>query len=165
MEIPVKIFATVLLFACLAVVATTPAVAQDKPIQLSLFSPVQIVPENESIAGFRLSLLYGRNANMSGFDWGLVTSTTGNFTGVQWGLVGMVEGDFEGWQHNLVSITNGNFKGLQVGFYNQSNFVNGLQFGLFNSAGSMKGIQLGLLNFIKKDGFMPFFPIVNWGGL
>ncbi len=160
-----RVFFAVVLVACVIVTTTSPAVSQGKPIQLSLFNPVQIVPETESISGFRLSLLYGRNANMSGFDWGLVTSTTGNFTGVQWGLVGMVEGDFQGWQHNLVSITNGSFEGLQVGAYNSANYVNGLQFGLFNSAGSMKGIQLGLLNFIKKDGFMPFFPIVNWGGI
>lgn len=160
-----KLAVTFALFASLTAATVTPAPAQGKPIQLSLFSPVQIVPENESISGVRLSLLYGRNANMSGFDWGLVTSTTGNFTGVQWGFVSMVEGDFEGWQHNLVSITNGSFKGLQVGAYNSAKFVNGLQFGLFNSAGSMKGIQLGFLNFIKEGGFMPFFPLVNWGGL
>jgi hypothetical protein len=49
--------------------------------------------------------------------------------------------------------------------YSSSARVNGVQFGLINSAGSMKGIQIGLLNFIKEGGFMPIFPIVNWGGL
>jgi hypothetical protein len=160
-----KMLSAVVLASCLTVAAAGSAHAQGKPIQLALLNPVQIVPETESISGFRFSLLYGRNVNMSGFDWGLVTSTTGNFTGVQWGFVGMVDGDFEGWQDNLVSITNGSFKGLQMGAYNSANFVNGLQFGLFNTAGSMKGIQLGLLNFIKQGGWMPFFPIVNWGGL
>lgn len=155
----------ILLIGCLVAISASPANAQGKPIQLALVNPVQIVPETESISGLRLSLIYGRNANVSGFDWGLVTSTTGNFTGVQWGLVGMVDGDFEGWQHNLVSITNGSFKGLQMGAYNSANYVNGLQLGLFNSVGSMKGVQIGLLNFIKKGGFMPFFPIVNWSGL
>jgi len=160
-----KIVMAILMCLTATVIMAHPAAAQGKPIQLALFNPVQIVPETESISGFRLSLLYGRNANMSGFDWGLVTSTTGNFTGVQWTLVGMVNGDFEGWQNNLVSIVDGNFKGLQMGAYNSANFVNGLQFGLFNTAGSMKGIQLGLLNFIREGGWMPFFPIVNWGGI
>jgi len=160
-----KTYFVIALLGCAVMMATVPAFSQGKPIQLALFNPVQIVPETESISGFRFSLLYGRNANMSGFDLGFVTSTTGNFTGVQWGFVGIVEGNFQGWQDNLVSITNGSFEGLQTGFYNSANYVNGVQFGLFNTAGSMKGIQLGLLNFIKKGGFMPFFPIVNWGGL
>jgi hypothetical protein len=84
---------------------------------------------------------------------------------VQWGFVGLVDQSFEGWQYNAVSITNGSFKGLQMGIYSSADHVNGVQFSLINSAGSMKGIQLGLLNFIKQGGFMPFFPIVNWGGL
>jgi hypothetical protein len=154
-----------ILVACLVVGATCSGLSQGKPIQLALVDPIQIVPETESISGFRLSLIYGRNVNMSGFDWGLVTKTSGNFSGVQWGFVGVVDQNSEGWQDNLVSITNGSFKGLQMGLYTSSNSVNGVQFGLINSAGSMKGIQLGLLNFIKQGGFMPIFPIVNWGGL
>ena len=26
----------------------------------------------------------------------------------------------------------------------------------------LHGVQIGLVNIIKKDGFMPVFPIVNW---
>jgi len=33
------------------------------------------------------------------------------------------------------------------------------------STETIKGIQLGLINPIKSGGFMPIFPIVNWGGL
>jgi hypothetical protein len=147
------------------VLAAGSVVAQTKPVQLALFNPVQIVPEDESISGFRLSLIYGRNANVGGFDWGFVTKTTGNFSGVQWGFVGLVDGNAEGWQDNFVSITKGSFQGLQMGFYSSANSFKGLQFSVINMAGSMKGIQLGLLNFIKEGGFMPFFPIINWGGL
>ena len=150
---------------CLIAGMSNATFSQTKPVQLALVNPIQIVPESESISGFRLSLVYGRNLNMNGFDWGLVTKTTGDFSGVQWGFVGLVDGNGEGWQDNVVSITNGSFNGLQMGLYTSSNFVNGVQFGLINSAGSMKGIQLGLLNIIKQGGFMPVFPIVNWGGL
>ncbi len=160
-----RILLPCVLVSCMVLVVANQVSAQGKPIQLALFNPVQIIPEHESISGFRLSLLYGRNANMTGLDWGLVTKTTGNLSGVQWGFVGLVDGDSEGWQDNAVSITNGSFKGLQMGIYNYADFVNGVQFGLINSSGSMKGIQLGLLNFIKHGGFMPIFPIVNWGGL
>jgi hypothetical protein len=43
-----------------------------KPIQLALFNPVQIAPEESSIIGVRLSLLYGKNANMNGLQLGLI---------------------------------------------------------------------------------------------
>ncbi|MBP1648555.1 MAG: hypothetical protein H6Q30_2000 [Bacteroidetes bacterium] len=151
---------------CGIFISRASALAQSNPVQLSLFNPVQIVPENQSVSGLRLSLIYGVNANMNGFDWGLVTKTTGTFSGVQWGGVGLVNRDFTGWQANFVSITDGSFKGLQMsGIYSYADHVNGVQFSLVNSAGSMKGIQIGLLNFIKRGGFMPVFPIVNWGGL
>lgn len=155
-----------ILFVLLVLVPLLPSPARaESPIQLALFSPVQIVPPEQSVSGFRLSLIYGRNANMTGFDWGLVTKTTGTFSGIQWGFVGMVEQNFTGWQYNFVSITEGSFTGLQMGAYSSAGSMSGLQFSFINNAGTMKGIQLGLVNIIKSGGFMPFFPIVNWGGL
>jgi len=137
--------------------------AQEKPIQLALFNPVQIVPENNSIEGLRISLIYGKNNNVSGFDWGFVSSTTGNQVGIQWGGVGLNDGNFNGWQNNFVSITKGNFLGLQSGFvsYNAGK-VNGLQFSVFNYAATLNGLQLGLINIIGSGGFMPVFPIFNF---
>ena len=156
----------ILLLICTAFLTTAQAAAQGNPVQLALFPPVQLVPENESVAGLRLSLIYGRNANMTGFDWGLVTKTDGQFTGAQWGFVGIVDRNFVGWQANMVSFTNRNVTGVQsAAFYNYADHVNGLQISLVNSAGSMKGIQIGIINIIKSGGFMPIFPIVNWGGL
>jgi hypothetical protein len=149
--------------ACALSVFSGTAAAQN-PIQLSLFPPIQIVPENEPVSALRLSV-YGANTDMTGFDFGIASKTTGTFKGVQWTLVGLVDQDFTGWQSNLVSITGGSMTGLQMGAYNSANFCNGLQFGIFNSSQSMKGIQLGLINMIKTGGWMPIFPIVNWGGL
>lgn len=152
--------------------------AQDKPIQLSLFNPVQIFDEGTSITGLRINLLYGKNARVSGLDWGLVNHiTSGNSVGVQWGLVGLVDANYTGWQGNAVNITKGHFEGLQWGFVNYSantsgvqlglvNYsgtVSGVQFGLVNYAANMtKGLQIGLINVIKHGGQFPFFPIVNW---
>jgi len=141
--------------------AGVPVQAAGKPIQLALFNPVQIVPEKESIAGLRLSLIYGSNANMTGLDWGLVTKTSGQFEGVQLGLIGMVDGNATGIQYNLASLTGGSFTGLQLGWYNSAGHTQGLQFGLINTTGTMKGLQIGILNFIRQGGFLPFFPIVN----
>ena len=140
-----------------------PAVAQDRPIQLALVTPIQIFPDNYSITGVRLSLIYGRNTSVSGFDWGLVTHTTsGKSVGVDWGGVNLTDANFTGWQSGFVNIVRGDFEGFQYGFVNYSNHVRGLQLGFVNYAMSMKGLQIGLVNIIKQGGAFPVFPIVNW---
>ena len=138
-------------------------IAQSSPIQVALVNPVQIVPENNSINGLRISLIYGKNNNVTGIDWGFINNTTGDQVGAQWGAVGINNGDFNGWQNNFVSITRGNFLGLQTGFvsYN-SGKVTGVQFSVFNYAATLNGIQLGLINVIGEGGFLPVFPIFNF---
>ena len=163
MEVCVKLVLSTLAIAFAITLFSGSAAAQN-PIQLSLFPPIQIVPENESVGAFRLSL-YGANTDMTGFDFGIASKTTGTFKGVQWTFVGLVDQDFTGWQSNMVSITKGSMTGLQMGVYNGSGYLCGLQFGLVNSTETIKGVQIGLLNLIKTGGFMPIFPIVNWGGL
>lgn len=161
-----KYFSLVILAACVGSLCPMGASAQDNPVQLSLFTPVQIVDETESVTALRLSLIYGSNVNVTGFDWGLVAKNTGNGKGVQWAGVALVDNDFEGWQWSFVGITKGSFTGLQgMSAYNSAGYLNGVQIGLINSTETIKGVQVGLLNFIKSGGFMPFFPIVNWGGL
>ena len=151
------------LTAILLVSISSSAMAQSKPIQLSLFTPVQIFDENTPISGIRLSLLYGRNVSVAGLDWGLVNhTTTGKSMGVQFGLVGIAEADFMGWQDNWVNIVKGDFEGLQWGLVNYANYANGLQLGFVNYAATMKGIQIGLVNIIGQGGQFPVFPIVNW---
>ena len=141
----------------------SPTQAQDKPVQLALFNPVQLVPETEAISGIRFSLLYGKNTTVTGLDWGLVNhNTSGESMGVQFGLVGYVEADYVGWQDCWVNVTKGNFEGLQWGLVNHANYVHGLQLGFVNHARSMKGLQTGLINIIKQGGQFPVFPIVNW---
>ena len=146
------------------VLTSLPALAQPRPFQLSLVTPVQIYPEEDPISGIRLNLLYGRNVSVSGVDFGLVNHTTsGIFNGAQFGLVGLADSDFTGWQHNWgVNITNGDFKGYQLGAVNYANFASGLQLGLVNYANTMKGLQIGLVNIIHQGGQFPVFPIVNW---
>ena len=137
--------------------------AQESPIQVALFNPVQIAPETNSITGLRLSLLYGKNANVNGLDVGLVNVTTGNQLGLQYGVVGYNEGNFNGWQDNFVSIIKGNLSGLQTGAVNYTaGKVSGLQIAIVNYAATMNGLQLGLVNIIGKGGFLPVFPFFNF---
>jgi hypothetical protein len=145
------------------VLAAQPALAQDKPIQLSLLAPIQLFPESNSITGVRLSLLYGKNTHVTGLDWGLISHcTSGSSKGVQFGLVGLVDADFTGWQNTSVNITQRNFTGFQWGIVNYAGHASGFQLGLVNYAVSMKGLQIGLVNIIRQNGQFPVFPIVNW---
>ncbi len=140
-----------------------PTMAQQKPIQLALVTPIQIVPDNYGISGVRLSLLYGRNTNVSGIDLGLVNHcTSGRSEGLQWGLVGLVDADFTGFQAAGANITQKNFEGFQWGFVNYAGHCSGFQLGFVNYAMTMKGLQIGLVNIIRQGGQFPVFPIVNW---
>ncbi len=153
----------VVLFSVL--IGGTPAQAQDKPIQLSLFTPIQIFPDDVGIKGFRFDLIYGRNAGMVGFDLGIANHTTDReFVGVEWGLVGITEADGTGWQNNAVSWAGSSFTGLQTGIFNRAGRLTGLQLGLINYAESVEsGLQIGLANIIKEGGWLPFMVIVNGG--
>ncbi len=157
-------FRALLTFAAITLLlAAVPAVAQDKPFQLALVAPIQIFPENTSITGLRLNLLYGRNQSVTGVDLGLVNHTmSGESKGIQWGFVNLTDANFTGLQDGWINITKGDFEGLQWGFVNYSNHGNGLMVGFVNYAMSMKGLQIGLVNIIRQGGQFPVFPIVNW---
>lgn len=137
--------------------------AQDKPFQLSLFDPIQIIPNNESVSGIRLNLIYTKNVNVTGFDMGLVNLTTGKQLGVQWGGVNVTDGGFTGWQSALVNISKSNFTGLQSSWVNyHGGHFNGLQISIVNYTETLEGLQIGLINIIGKGGFLPVFPIFNF---
>ena len=145
------------------VIISTPVHAQKKPIQIALFTPIQLIPANQHIGGIRLNLIYSRNASVTGLDVGLVNhATRGLSQGVQFGFIGLVDSDFTGWQDNSINVTKGRFEGLQLGIFNYARRMNGIQFGLLNYAENMKGLQIGLINIIRRGGAFPFFPIVNW---
>ena len=138
-------------------------IAQSKPINIALFNPIQIFPEDNSIKGLRINLIYGKNVSMVGLDWGLVNHIgTGGFAGAQWGAVNICDGSFSGLQGGLLNLDKENVEGFQYGWYNSGDYVSGLQLGLVNSAQTMKGVQIGIVNMIKSGGLFPVFPIVNW---
>jgi hypothetical protein len=176
------------LVLALAVVLSVSAVlAEEKPIDVTVWEGVQIFSPETSIKGVRINFLYGVNkditgldlglfipvnfvnGNMKGLQLGLYNRVSGNVTGVQWGLVNNVLGNFTGWQSALVNFTDGDFVGFQQGFFNSAKSMKGLQWGFWNQTDSLKGIQLGLLNFNKagvvvwESAKAPnFFPFVNW---
>lgn len=150
------------LFICTATGASS-AYAQEKPFQISLITPIQLVNESTPIKGVRLNIFYGRSVSVTGVDWGLINhTTTGHTKGWQAGLAGLAQSDFTGYQDNFVNITKGKFTGFQSGLYNHAAEMHGFQLGFINYAESGRGLQIGLINLIKQGGVLPVMPIVNW---
>ncbi len=154
--------AIVLLIAS-AAAAQDQAPAKKHPVQLAIFTPIQLFPAKDHISGVRLNLIYSKNASVTGLDWGFINhTTTGKSKGAQFGFVGLADGGFVGFQNNWVNVTKADFEGFQWGVVNYANYCNGFQLGLVNYARKMKGLQIGLVNIIKQGGQFPVFPIVNW---
>ena len=158
-----RAFAGLLAILLVLVFIPVNSVAEEKPVQLSLFTPIQIFPEETSITVFRLNLIYGSNASITGLDVGLVNRTTSGVSkALQIGFVSLVEADFVGWQWGSVNVVKNDFKGFQWGFVNYTKHARGLQLGFINYTETGYGLQIGLINIIREGGFLPFFPIVNW---
>ncbi len=163
----------------LSVFVAAPVAAQDNPIQVSLFSPIAIVSEGQSVSGIRLNVIYAKNASVQYVDLGFgFNYSTGNGVGLQWALVSKTDGTFSGWQSGLAAITEKRFTGLQTGVYTSAPDGQGVQFGWVNTAKSWNGLQLGLVNYtermvngglqigliniIKTGGVAPVLPLVNF---
>ncbi len=149
----------------LLVIALVPVdgLTEEKALQLSLFTPLQIRPADTSIKYFRFNLLYGRNTSLVGLDLGLVNHlTAGESKAVQLGFANWVEADLKGLQHGWLNVTKGTFTGFQWGFINYSGHTKGFMLGFVNYSESMYGLQIGLINIIREGGMLPFFPIFNF---
>ncbi|MDP3178203.1 MAG: CsgG/HfaB family protein [Spirochaetaceae bacterium] len=144
------------------------------PLQISIFAPLQMVPEKTPIYGLRVGLGYARNQSIIGIDIGLVNRVDGEAWGIQTALVNLAGGTL-GIQSGLVGIAdvarifqaNAIFNGadtalgLQVGLVNVAEKCIGLQVGLVNVAGILKGVQLGLANVVRYGEWAGFMPLVN----
>ena len=142
---------------------------ESNPFQLSVLNPLQIVPEENSISGLRLNLLYSDNKDMSGLTlasgW---TKTRGDVKGLGLSAVHWTDGSAYGWQTGLfnyvgmrsvglefgaVNVIKGDMSGIQLGILNMNEgFVHGLQWGLWNYVtGRFIGLQSGIINVDKGD--------------
>jgi hypothetical protein len=144
--------------------AAAPALAAEKPINISIFPPLALVKPEDSVTALRLNLIYGKNASVKVVDLGLINHTTsGVSSGLQWGGVNYTEGEFSGLQLATVNFNKGTAKGLQWGFVNYTAEAGGLQVAFVNYAQRIKGVQIGGINIIKEGGMFPVMVIANWG--
>ena len=157
------------------------ASAQTNPVQLGLVTPLQIVPEDQSVGAFRLCLIYCANEDVRYVDLGLVLKTTGknegvqlngvglgnDFTGVQWGWAGSYNtGRLSGVQLAGLGNYSVTGEGVQLaGLFNGTEDFGGLQIALVNYTKTLQGLQLGIINIIADGGDifgLPIFPFVNF---
>jgi len=154
----VKLFIKSIIVVSFSFLACSAYAVENTPFQLSLVNPIQIFPEETSVQGLRINLIYGVNKDVNGIDIGPVNRTTGTTKGLQLGafpfggvnmtenLAGLQFGGFFGG----VNIASGEVTGLQIsGIYagiNNAGNLNGVQIagilGGINRAENLRGIQI-----------------------
>jgi hypothetical protein len=147
---------------CFSLLATLPAAAAEKAINLSLFTPISLAKADDSVSAFRYNLIYGKNTSVKVVDLGLINQTTKMSNGLQWGFVNYNEGGFSGLQLAAVSYNKGAAGGLQWSGFNYAGTASGLQLAIVNYAEKLEGFQIGVLNIAKQGGMFPLMVIANW---
>ena len=148
---------------CVSILAVLPAAAGDKPINLSLFTPVSLAKEGDAVTAFRFNFLYGKNTSVKMVDLGLVNHTTTLSHGLQWAFVNYNEGAQKGIQLGTINYNKGATDGFQWAGFNYAESGGGLQLAFVNYARTMSGVQIGVVNIIKEGGQFPVMVIANWG--
>jgi hypothetical protein len=157
-----SIRASWLFASAIAILTVSTSWAAEKPVNLSLFSPIALAKPEDGVTAFRFNLIYGNNASVKVVDLGLVNRTTNLSSGLQWGFVNVNDGNFKGVQLAAVNYNKGTTDGFQWSTVNYAGTAGGLQLAVVNYAKSLQGVQIGLLNIAKSGGRFPFMVIANW---
>jgi hypothetical protein len=139
------------LLPLLAVAGDSPAgtlKANWTPIQFSIWKPIQVVDEGYNVYGLRLNIFYGLNKDVRGLDMGIGLNESASMYGIQFSMF-------------LNKVTE-SMLGMQFGMINKAGRVGGIQTGLINDTKNLAGLQFGLIN-INRNGWLPFFPMMNIG--
>ncbi|MCA2978918.1 MAG: hypothetical protein INH41_04505 [Myxococcaceae bacterium] len=103
-----------------------------RPLQLSLFAPIQLVPRRDDVFGLRLGLGKSANRRVFGVDLGVV-SLSEQAAGLQVAA--------------LWNFTNRDACGLQLAaLFNLADTFTGLRVSLFNIASTLRGVEVGVIN-------------------
>ncbi len=145
-----------------------------KPVQLAIWSPVQLFSANDSIRGLRLNLFYTENKDVFGVTLGTGwAKTSGDMKGIGLGAVNWVDGLSYGFKGGLLNYTGKRSVGLDIGMINigqgdttgiqfgvvnwNEGFFHGWQFGVANDAnGHFVGLQSGLFNYAAEMSGLQF---------
>jgi len=150
-------------------------------VQLALYAPVQIIPEDYAVYGLKLGLPYSANKTLVGLDLGLCNQVTETHYGLSCaGLLSLHSGQMYGVNlSGIMNLSDANetgltaaalyneikatVRGLQLAaLVNQAYSVKGVQIGLVNYTRNLAGVQIGLINFCKNQPFRFTFFINAW---
>jgi hypothetical protein len=147
--------------------------------QYSVFSPIQLFPENYDVYGLRINALYGENRSMYGIDLGMYSALSNDMYGFQIagvacsrdgdafgisaaGIANMSIGDDAGLSvAGFMNLASGEFSGIQIGAVCRAQRFNGVQIGVFNHCDDFKGVQIGLVNICRNQS-LPFTVLLNF---
>jgi len=125
------------------------------PLEIGIFTPVQLFDEDSDIYFLRLSTCYTRNKAAYGFDFGLVNDDSNN-GGLQIAVAGIHRDTQMGLGIGLINVTMKNLYGCQIGMFNKAgsrrimeNYdqAGGLQIGWVNLTKAIfDGVQIGIAN-------------------
>ena len=137
------------------------------PLQISLWPSIQLVSQDSSICGGRLSLVWGKNTAVRGIDIGIVNGVE-PVKGIQLSGSNMVSGrdKAQSWGLEIAGLNyarDTKYTGIQIGLANidLETVMNGIQVSLFNYVDEANGIQLAL---IGNDAVKDFYGVqMAWG--
>jgi hypothetical protein len=157
-----------------AISLTFQAHAAVSPISLGIVRPLQFPPEDFTVTGARISVLWGEHRNMYGLDLGLLGNITEqefkglaisgvfNITEGQTTIIGLQLAGLTNFNTNKIDVVGfqlaaglnmneaaSSVSGLQAALLaNIAPYTDiyGLQVGLYNRALDVHGLQLGLVN-------------------
>jgi hypothetical protein len=160
-----KKFLTVSLLLVSLSMAVSSFAVSSGPLRFCLWPEKVYWPQDMNIYGLTLGI-GNCNGNdkenvSAGLDVGLI-STVANFYGIRAGLAGMSEG-LVGMECGAFMLSN-EVEGMQISAFNMTEESSVFQIGVVNWAKKSSGFQLGLIC-IMDNGFLPWFPIFNFGGM
>lgn len=150
------------MIALLFMACELPAIAGWAPLQVSFWSPAQILPEEFDVYGLRLDLPYGKNRDVGGIDIGFVNQATRHVIGLQAGVLCNFNCELRYQQlprgYRVYQLPERYNHSIQAGGIQLAVFLNldqgdmtGMQLALVNVVlADMRGIQVGAVNFASR---------------
>ena len=122
------------------------------PLQISVFSPVQLFDSSQSVYGLRTNLIYGHSRAVYGLDLGLFNRVDRLSAGLQVGLMNLNHASRYGLSLGLVEVNGEDSYGLSLHLWSDTKKdVHGLQMGLlYNEGQSFRLPQIGGWNVARS---------------
>ncbi len=115
--------------------------------QLVFLPGIPSYAENSLVYGWKLGAPISDGYNkVCGLESAIFSSMTDNVDGMQTSGLFVLSKKMNGLQFSPVNVANEQLEGCQLGLVNYS---------------EKSGFQIGVANYMK-DGFLPFFPIINF---